>query len=99
MKKILIFLCLSLFVSCQIVDKETKTCVVDKIYYRSYTSTHFTKVGKVHVPRYVHHPERYELKLYSNELNKTFRKTVSKSQYDLLHIGDTVIYIYQVTEF
>ena len=99
MKKFLIFLCLSLLVSCQIVDKETKTCIVDKIYYRPYTSTHFSKVGNVTVPRYTHHPERYELKLYSQELNKTFRKTVSKSQYDLLCIGDTIIYIYQVIEF
>lgn len=99
MKKFLIFLCLSLFISCQIVDKETKTCIVDKTYYRSYTSTHFTKVGNVHVPRHIHHPERYELKLYSKELNKVFHKTVSKNQYDLFCIGDTIICTYQIIEF
>lgn len=99
MKKFLIFLCFSLFVSCQIVDKETKTCVVDKIYHRSYTSTHFTKVGQVTVPRHVHHPEKYELKLYSPELNKAFYKAVSKNQYDLFCVGDTIIYTYQVIEF
>jgi hypothetical protein len=99
MKKFLIFLCLSLFVSCQIVDKETKTCIVDKIYYRSHTSTYFTKVGNVTVPRMVHHPEKYELKLYSPELNKVFHKTVSKNQYDLFCIGDSIICTYQVVEF
>ena len=99
MKKFLIFLCFSLFISCQIVDKETKTCIVDKIYYRSYTSTYFSKVGNVTVPRMVHHPEKYELKLYSPELNKVFHKTVSKNQFDFLCIGDTIIYPYRVIEF
>ena len=99
MKKFLIFLCLSLFISCQIVDKETETCIVDKIYHRPYTTTHFVKVGNVNVPRRVHHPESYELKLYSKELNKVFHKIVSKNQFDFLCIGDTIIYPYRVIEF
>lgn len=90
MKKLsCLLLLVVLLVSC--VEKETTCAVANKVYHKPYTTTHFIKVGHVHTPRKHYHAERYELVLYSPTCNQVFHRNVSKTQFDNLNIGDSVI--------
>lgn len=91
MKKFLILIAsVFLLVSCEVVQEETYCIIVDKMYQKSYS--HYTQVGGVRRKHY--HPERYILITYCPLLKKEIHKDVSHDLFEILNVGDTVMYSY-----
>ena len=92
-KLLLLLLTVALLSSCEEVT--VLGSVVQKNYYKPYTTTSFIRVGSgPSIPRVHHHSERYEIIIHNSEINKGVRRTVSQSQYEIINIGDSVYFTY-----
>lgn len=92
-KLLLLLLTVVLLSSCEKVT--VLGGVVQKNYYKPYTTTSYIRTANgVSVPRVHHHPERYEIIIYNSEISKGVRRTVSQSQYEIINIGDSVYFTY-----
>lgn len=92
-KLLLLLLTVVLLSSCEEVT--VLGGVVQKNYYKPYTTTSYIRTANgVSIPRVHHHSERYEIIIHNSEINKGVRRTVSQSQYESINIGDSVYFTY-----
>ena len=94
MKKFLLLLLTVVFLtSCEKVT--VLGSVVQKNYYKPYTTTSFIRTANgACIPRTHHHSERYEIIIHNSEINKGVRRTISQSQYEVINVGDSVYFTY-----
>lgn len=90
-KLLLLLLTIVLLSSCEKVTVLGQ--VIEKNYYKPYTTTSYIQTGNgVAIPSTRRHPERYEIVIYSSEVDIKTRRTVSQSEYEIINIGDSVYF-------